>query len=561
MLKLDIKRSFLIVFILIAIAQAAIAWVGLHGIGRSNDELADIYQDRLVPMSQLARINDLMHSSIEQLTIAVIARPSPSNLQKYLDRVSSNLAQIEKLAPQYGQHVATDEDRKLFKEWTTQRETLIAKSINPAVRNLKEQAFNDAEDTVLGVAIKQFAAVQQLFDTIVANELKVADSTRNEADGRYRLARYLLFTALVIAFGLCGGIAFYVDRSISGPLVAMTSAMKRLASGDLEIRVPAADRDDEIGYMAEAVEVFRDGMINACRLEAERKAEQARKEQRQGAIEAHIANFESSVRSALDGLTAAASEMTATSHIMSSTGEATSRQATAAANAAEEASSNVQTVASAAEEMSASVAEISRQVTQSTGIAGQAVHEADATNASVQGLAAAAQKIGDVVKLINAIAEQTNLLALNATIEAARAGEAGKGFAVVASEVKSLASQTGKATEEIAAQVSAMQGATSQVVHAIKQIGGTIGDITKITSTIAAAIEEQSAATQEITRNVLAAARRTEKISSNILGVDKAASHTGAAAAQVLGAAERLGRQAEMLGANVDKFLASIRAA
>ena len=561
MRKMDIKRRFVIVFILIAVALAAIAWVGLRGISRSNDELADVYQDRLVPVSQLARINDLMHSSVEQLTIAVIARPSTSNLQKYIDRVASNLAEIETLAQQYAQHAATDEDKKLFKEWTTQRQALVTKSINPAVADLKAQAFNDAEDTVLGVAIKQFAAAQQVFDRIVANELKAAADTRNEADRRYLFTRYLMFAALLVAFGLCGGIAFYVNRSISGPLVAMTSAMKRLAGGDLEIRVPAVGRDDEIGHMAEAVEVFRDGMINARRLETEQKAAQAHKEQRQAAIEAYIADFEGSVRSALDGLGAAASEMTATSQSMSSTAEATSRQATAVANAAEEASSNVQTVASATEEMSASVAEISRQVTQSTGIAGQAVHEADATNTTVQGLAEAAQKIGDVVKLITAIAEQTNLLALNATIEAARAGEAGKGFAVVASEVKSLANQTAKATEEISAQVSAMQGATKEVVHAIKHIGGTIGEINKIASTIASAVEEQGAVTQEIARNVQAAAQRTEKVSSNILGVDKAASHTGAAATQVLGAAERLGRQAQMLGADVDKFLTSIRAA
>jgi methyl-accepting chemotaxis protein len=179
----------------------------------------------------------------------------------------------------------------------------------------------------------------------------------------------------------------------------------------------------------------------------------------------------------------------------------------------------------------------------------------------VQGLSAAAQKIGDVVKLISDIASQTNLLALNATIEAARAGDAGKGFAVVASEVKSLANQTAKATEEISAQVASMQGATNDAVQAIHSIGGTIGTINEIATTIASAVEEQGAATQEIARNVQEAAQGTGQVSSNIVGVNQAASETGAASSQVLASAEELGKQAETLRADVDQFLANIRAA
>ncbi len=561
MSRLNIKRRLLIIFIMVALAQAAIAWIGLRAIGLSNDDLADVYQERLVPVSQLARINDLMHSSIEQLTIAVIARPSPSNVQKYIDRVTGNLAEIDKLAKEYAQHVATDEDKKLFQQWTAEREGLIAKGINPAVADLKGQSFNDAEDTVLGVAIKRFAAVQQLFETIVADELKGAERRRTTADGRYQLTRYIMIGAVLLALVLCAVIAFYVDRAISGPINAMTRAMKQLADGDHDVRIPATDRQDEVGHMAEAVVVFRDGMITAKRLEAEQHAAQVHKERRQAAIEQYIATFEGSVRAALDSLTSAAAEMKATSQSMSMTATETSTQAAAVATAAEEASANVETVAAASEELSGSVAEIGRQVTQSTSIAGKAVDEADHTNKTVEGLAQAAQKIGDVVKLITAIAEQTNLLALNATIEAARAGEAGKGFAVVAAEVKGLANQTAKATDEISAQVAAMQGETGKVVQAIAHISGTIGTINQIATTIASAVEEQGAATQEIARNVQAAAQRTNAVSSNIMGVDQAAGMTGTAAADVLGAAEKLSRQAETLGANVDEFLANIRAA
>jgi methyl-accepting chemotaxis protein len=221
----------------------------------------------------------------------------------------------------------------------------------------------------------------------------------------------------------------------------------------------------------------------------------------------------------------------------------------------------MQTVASAADELLASVTEIGRQVGHSSRIAGQAVDDAGRTNATVQKLSVAAQKIGDVVKLITAIAEQTNLLALNATIEAARAGEAGKGFAVVAAEVKSLASQTAKATDEIATQIAAIQQTTGDAVKAIENISGTITTISEISVAISAAVEEQGAATQEISRSVQEAAKGANEVSSNITGVNKAAAQTSAVSGQVLGSADNLGKQAAALRADVDKFLGDIRVA
>jgi methyl-accepting chemotaxis protein len=365
-------------------------------------------------------------------------------------------------------------------------------------------------------------------------------------------------TGLIVAFLLLGWIALF---QIARPLTAMSVLMEKLAKGDLEIEVAGAHRKDEVGTLARSLEVFKQNAIGAKRLAAEQKAEQAKKEQRQVAVEGFIATFETGVRGSLDTLASAATEMRATSQSMSATAEETSAQATTVAAAAEQASANVQTVATATEELSSSVAEIGRQVSESTKIAGKAVDEASRTNVTVKGLSEAAQKIGDVVKLISDIASQTNLLALNATIEAARAGEAGKGFAVVASEVKSLANQTAKATEEISAQVAAMQGATSEAVQAIQSIGGTIGTINEIATTIASAVEEQGAATQEIARNVQEAAQGTGQVSSNIVGVNQAAAETGAASSQVLASAEELGKQAETLRADVGTFLANIRAA
>ena len=371
-------------------------------------------------------------------------------------------------------------------------------------------------------------------------------------------------TSALIGIGILiviGSIGLLIARSITRPVVAMTEAMRQLAGGDKSITVPAQGRKDEIGAMAAAVEVFKQNAIEMDHLAAEQRQEQERKEARQKTVDGYIKNFESSVAGILSTLASAATEMNQTAEGMSATAEETSRQSAAVAAASEEATTNVQTVASAAEELSASVQEISRQVAQSTQISSQAVEEVGRTNTTVKGLAEAAQKIGDVVQLINDIASQTNLLALNATIEAARAGEAGKGFAVVASEVKSLANQTAKATEEIGAQISAIQEATGGAVQAIESIGGTISRVSEIATTIASAVEEQGAATQEIARNVQQAAQGTQEVSSNIAGVSQAARETGAASSQVLSTANELAKQSEVLKAEVDDFLAKVRAA
>lgn len=365
----------------------------------------------------------------------------------------------------------------------------------------------------------------------------------------------------IILLTLLVGMIWFTRWRLGTPLKMLGQSMCRLAKGETTTEVPAQDMHDEIGEMARTVQVFKDSMIHNEQLAAEQHREAEKKEQRRLALEAVAATFENNISNVLGELSSMSASLEGTSTSMSTIAGDASRKASSITDSAEQASSNVQTVASAAEELSSSISEIARQVSQSTQIASEAVSEVDHANDKVHGLANAAQKIGTVVALITDIADQTNLLALNATIEAARAGDAGKGFAVVASEVKNLANQTTKATEEITAQISGIQGATDEAVRAIENIGGTINNINEITSAIAAAVEEQGAATQEIARNVEQAATRTTTMTTDISDVNNSVDETGQAATQVQKAVHALGGQSNELKSVVEEFLNDVKAA
>jgi len=381
----------------------------------------------------------------------------------------------------------------------------------------------------------------------------------SERNGQAGLSLILSSLLMVVAgvLTVCG--FWIVYRHISVPIQDMTGAMRRLAAHDLLVDIPGVGRADEIGAMAEAVQVFKDNAIRADALTAEQEKERSAREVRSKTLEDMARRFDGSVSGVLDTVGGALSDLEKTARAMADISRKTSEQATTVAAASEEASTSVQTVASAAEELSSSIAEIARQVEQSSRVSQAASDEASHTNEMVLGLAETSTRIGDVVKLINDIASQTNLLALNATIEAARAGDAGKGFAVVANEVKSLANQTARATEEISSHIGAVQGATEQAVTAIGSIVSRIQEINEIASAIASAVEEQSAATAEIARNVQQAASGTQEVSATIGGVTRSATETGAAAEQVLVSSDTLSGGASQLKETVSNFLQGVR--
>jgi methyl-accepting chemotaxis protein len=359
---------------------------------------------------------------------------------------------------------------------------------------------------------------------------------------------------------IVGAICVFISRAITAPIRDLTETMRRLADGDLSADI-ATDQGAELGAMQQAALVLRENSRKAEALAAERQAEQARHRDRAQVIETLARDFDHAVAGTLDTVASNSSQLNATARTMSTNADQTSRRVVMVASASEQASSSVQTVASAAEELTASICEIGRQVEQSSRISQSAAEEAQKTNRAVRGLSESSTSIGEVVKLINDIASQTNLLALNATIEAARAGDAGKGFAVVAGEVKHLANQTARATEEISIQIAAVQSATEDAVGAISGIVNRINDINAIAATIASAVEQQSAATSEIARNVSQAARGTEEIAVNIGSVTSAAAETGSAATQVLSSAEILANEAMDLKDTVADFLHRVRAA
>jgi methyl-accepting chemotaxis protein len=454
----------------------------------------------------------------------------------------------------------------------------ISSTDEKIVQGLKEvSALLDEYRQTLGKLIENAKEIGELTtemaesaDAIMkgSNAMKadlLSDQQRLESESNATIGETerLVVMLAIGGFLLGGALAVLLGKGISRPMTTMCKAMRELAGGNFDVVLPGLGRKDELGEMASAVEEFKVQAVakaerDAAAHDAQNKASSAA---RRSELIRFADDFEAAVGAIVSNVSASAVQLEAAAGTLTRTAETTQSLSSQVSGSSAEASNNMQSVASATEELSVSVDEIGRRVRESSQIAQAAVLQAQQTDGRISKLSRAAQEIGDVVKLITAIAEQTNLLALNATIEAARAGEAGRGFAVVASEVKSLASQTAKATDEISSHISGMQGATQESVAAIKEIGGTIAKISDIAATISSAVEQQSSATQEIARSVQNVAEGTQEAAANIMRVNRGATETGSASEDVLSSARTLSTESTRLREELDRFMANIRAA
>ncbi len=558
--NLAIRTKILLSFAIVLALLAGLGVTALQRFGELNATVETITGDALTSVEEL----DGMRASVAgyRLEIAreVVQGEDAAARQIHVAKIAALTKTFQEGIAKYAPLVDPGTEERLYAEvkagWS---------AYTDAAEHLQEllaaDKLVDAKAYLLGAITpageRIDAALRADMEYNVANgQTEAAEAAAGYTTGRLYVIGFIVVAVLVAVLA-----CVFLVRSIAAPIRAMTDAMGRLAARDMAVEIPARGRTDEVGRMAETVQMFKDGMIAAERLSAEQEAERAAKAQRATRLDRAVAKFEASAREMVGLLSAGSTELEATAREVSGTADRANQRAGAVAAAAEQAGSGVQTVASAAEELTASIGEISRQVAQSAKMAGRAVGDAQRTNTIVAALAEGADKIGNVVGLITSIAGQTNLLALNATIEAARAGDAGKGFAVVASEVKNLASQTGRATEEIGAQITQIQAATKEAVTAIRGIAAAIEEVSAITTTIAAAVEQQGAATAEIARNVQQTAAAARDVSSNIGGVSQAANDAGVSASQVLVAAGELSKQAERLSSEVNSFVADVRAA
>jgi len=551
-----------IVIGVLALASAIISGVGYYGL----QEMESI-TEQVGNYGDMSRYGARLNAQLEAISRSTYRfAANPADLEDAAGKLNADARQFEERSAKMLTLVPAEQKaeieaiRRDFKAYLDSVNVAVAIARKQETLQIGEaqRAIYEAVRQSRAIARPLEEKVNALVSRLNRQSDEVSQAASDEADSLSLMM--ILAAAAGIALGI--GIGLTISKkSLVNPIHLVIEALKALTAGRLDAPIAGTERKDEIGDIARAALVFRDNAREAEALRAAQEEARKKREARAAAVLELTQEFDKTISGVLGVVASAATEMEVTAQSMSANAEQTSRQATTVAAATEQASNSVQTVATAAEELSASIEEIGRQVEHCNQASEAATEEAHRTDAMVKGLAESAAKISTVIELINGIAAQTNLLALNATIEAARAGDAGKGFAVVAGEVKTLANQTARATEEISTQIGTVQAETEKAVGAIDSITGRIDEVRQITTTISSAVQEQAAATAEIARNVQQAASGTTEISSNISGVTQAASETGAASEQVLSSAQSLSRESVTLKTVVDTFLENVRAA
>jgi methyl-accepting chemotaxis protein len=563
--KMKISLKVMLVIAVLSFVSISITVGSVFGLKTIND-----ISDRQNQLGEEATLLTLMTQNVMGLNRAefhVASIPTTETLEGAHKSVGGHTKAFEERLAKFknraGDEGAADAEKieALFQDYlTTMNHTLsVAETSLAAIQiDAAQQQIGEAAATSRLTSKKLEAMTGDMVASLVDRGAKLStDATR-----LYQLASIVMIVGAAIGI-VCGVLLGLMvsQKGIVTPIRKIVDSLKGLAGGDLNTAVFGADRTDEVGEIAATTQVFKENLIESQRLREEQENARAEREKRQTVVNAAITRFQTAAEEIVRSVAAAATELQASANVMSASAIEAAQQSSSVAAAAELTSANVQSVASATEELAASVREIGARAQESHTVTRSAVDEVTLTNAMVGELETAAQKIGAVVSLIGDIAAQTNLLALNATIEAARAGDSGKGFAVVAGEVKSLAEQAARATEEITREIDGIQGVTRKSVGAMAAISTRINEISSIASTIASAVQEQSAATQEISRNVQEASTGTSDVTANIGSVSTAVNDTGSAATQVQSAASELAQQSSDLRREFETFIDVVRAA
>ena len=555
--KLSIAAKLYAIFALMATATIALAMVSVTA-ARHHQDLTDEFESANAGTLNVEKVNALIYAVVmESRGVYMSSELSTSKI--YADGILKFNKQIAKVVEDWKKSVRGD-DAEPFEAFSNRiaqfiefRNELARLGTVVSAAAGREWGDNDANRSVRKALNKDLETLTKLYAKRAARVYAEIDSG---------IDKTALWVTLLAGFAilLAGAGAVVITRSVAHPIVRITRITEAVAAGDASIAVPYSERGDEIGALARSIAVFQDAMRSNEELNRTVRGDAEARTQRQEQMSNEISRFSAEVETTLAELGRISDQMLAASTQLAGAADEASAKTAGATSASSEASANVRDIASAADELSASVNEIDRQVAQSNAIATKAVNEAGRTNLAVKELDEAAGRIDDVVKLITGIAEQTNLLALNATIEAARAGDAGRGFAVVAGEVKALAGQTSRATEEIATQIAGMQRATVRSIEAINAIEAIIREIGDISGAIAAAVTEQGAATAEIARSVEIAAKRTVETADEVSLMGTATEDTRSSAGTVKTVADDLGNVAGRIRGQVDAFFQRLSA-